>query len=77
MIDFLIKTALLRFGVVISDVKFDVDGECVIVNYMMHGAPHRKAVPFSEIEQLFTSAPEAPAGSDPLNVVGEGYKGPG
>ena len=73
---FLIKTALLRFGVVVQDVKFDVDGECVIVNYMMHGSKHRKAVPFSEVEQLFTSAPEASADSDPLNVVGRGYRGP-
>ena len=65
---FLIKTALLRFGVVISNVKFDVDGECVIVNYTMHGAQQVKSVSFSQIEQLFTSNPEAPGAYDPRDM---------
>ena len=65
---FLIKTALLRFGVVISDVKFDVDNGCIAVNYTLHGTQHNKKVPFEQIEQLFTSAQDAPAAHDPRDV---------
>ena len=73
---FVLKTSLLRFGVVIQNVKFDIDNECIIVDYSMHGAQQRKIVPFSQIEQLFTYTPAAPADSDPDNVVGKGYQGP-
>ena len=52
---FIIKTALLRFGVVIQDVKFDIDGECIIVNYISKGEQKSKSVPFQEIEELFTA----------------------
>lgn len=65
---FLIKTALLRFGVVISDVKFDVDNECIMVNYTMHGTQQTKKVPFEQIEQLFTSAADVPEAHDPRDV---------
>jgi len=58
---FLIKTALLRFGVVIQDVKFDVDNEVVVVNYTHSGEQQSKKVPFEDVEKLFTSEPEAPA----------------
>lgn len=53
---FLIKTALLRFGVVISEVKFDVDGKNIVVNYSLHGAQQTKIVAFSEIERLFNAS---------------------
>jgi len=59
---FLIKTALLRFGIVVKDVKFDVDNEAVVVNYSLQGARQSKSVPFSEIEQLFTADSSGPAG---------------
>jgi len=65
---FLIKTALLRFGVVIQDVKFDVDNESVIVNFTLHGSQQSKSVPFAQIEQLFTSAQDAPEAYDPRDV---------
>ena len=65
---FIIKTALLRFGVVIQDVKFDVDNGCVIVNYTLQGAQQSKSVPFEQIEQLFTSAQDAPEAHDPRDV---------
>jgi len=58
---FLIKTALLRWGIIIQDVKFDIDGECVIVNYRQGGEPHKKMVSFREIEELFVLDPEVPA----------------
>ena len=60
---FILKTALLSWGITIQDVKFDIDGECVIVNYSMKGAQQRKAVSFQEIEQLFKTDSEAPAAS--------------
>lgn len=56
---FLIKTALLSYGISIQDVKFDIDGECIIVNYSKKGEQQRKAVPFQEIEQLFKADSEA------------------
>ena len=55
MMGFLIKRALLRFGVVVQDVKFDVDNECVLVNYLIHRKSQSKSFRFSEIEALFTS----------------------
>ena len=58
---FLIKTVLLRFGVVIEGVKFDIDNEKVDVNYTQHGNQQIKSVPFSQIEALFTSAATTPA----------------
>lgn len=58
---FLIKTALLRFGVVIEGVKFDVDNEKIDVNYLQHGSQQIKTVSFSQIEALFTSAASPPA----------------
>jgi hypothetical protein len=58
---FVLKTALLRFGVVVQDVSFDVDNECINVNYLLGGKKQTKSVPFSQIEALFTSKPEAPA----------------
>ena len=66
---FLIKTALLRFGVVIRDVKFDVDNESVIVNFTLHGSQQSKSVPFAQIEQLFTSAADVPDADDPRDVA--------
>jgi len=74
---FLIKTALLRFGIVVQAIEFDVDNECVIVKYTLNCNPTTKSVPFSEIEQLFTSKPAVPADDDKRNVVGSGYEGPG
>ena len=65
---FLIKTALLRFGVVIQGILFDVDNELVIVNYKQHGAQQTTSVPFQDIEQLFTSAQDGPAAYDPRDV---------
>ena len=59
---FLIKTALLRFGVVVTDVSFDIDQECINVNYLRNGAAQTKSVSFQEIEQLFTSKATDPAG---------------
>lgn len=66
---FLIKTALLRFGVVISEVKFDVDGENIVVNYSLHGARQTKIVAFSEIERLFNASQDAPEPPDPRDVA--------
>ena len=57
---FVLKTALLRFGVVVQDVSFDIDNECINVNYLLHGEKQIKSVPFSQIEDLFKSKPEAP-----------------
>ena len=74
---FLIKTALLRFGVVIQDVKFDVDNESVIVNFTLHGAKQSKSVPFAQIEQLFTSAADVPDAYDPRDVAHDPPNGPG
>ena len=74
---FLIKTALLRFGVVISDVKFDVDQECVVVNYTLQGSQQSKSVPFDEIERLFTSTQDGPAAHDPRDVAHDPPPGPG
>jgi hypothetical protein len=65
---FLIKTALLRFGVVISEVKFDVDGENIVVNYSLHGVRQTKIVAFSEIERLFNASQNAPEPPDPRDV---------
>lgn len=66
---FLIKTTLLRFGVVISEVKFDVGGENIVVNYSLHGARQSKIVPFSEIERLFNASQDAPGDPDPRDVA--------
>ncbi len=59
---FIIKTALLRFGVVVQEIKFDIDNECINVNYTLHGKDQTKSVPFSQIEALFTSDSEGQAG---------------
>jgi hypothetical protein len=66
---FLIKTALLRFGVVISEVKFDVDGENIVVNYSLHGVQQTKIVAFSEIERLFNASQNVPEPPDPRDVA--------
>lgn len=58
---FLVKTALLRFGVVIEGVSFDIDNEKIDVNYTQNGTQHLKSIPFSQIEALFTSAASTPA----------------
>jgi len=55
---FLIKTALLSWGITIRDVKFDIDSECVIVNYTAKGTELSKSVSFQEIEQLFKTGSE-------------------
>lgn len=58
---FLVKTALLRFGIVIEGVSFDIDNEKIDVNYLHHGQQQIKSIPFSQIEELFTSAASTPA----------------
>lgn len=58
---FLIKTALLRFGIVVKDISFDVDNECIKVNYSKSGKQETKLIPFSQIEELFTADSEAQA----------------
>lgn len=58
---FLVKTALLRFGIVIEDVSFDVNNEKIDVNYTQNGRQQIKSVPFSQIEALFTSTASPPA----------------
>lgn len=60
---FLIKTALMRFGIIIESVTFNADREQIIIIYTRQERSIVKIVPFSEIEELFTSAPEAPAAS--------------
>jgi len=72
---FLIKTALLRFGIIVKDISFDVDNECIKVNYMKAGQAETKSIPFSQIEELFKADSEdqadstvpyyAPPGLDP------------
>lgn len=57
---FLIKVALLRFGIVIKGVKFDIDNEKIDVNYTQQGQQQIKSVPFSQIEALFTSTSSTP-----------------
>lgn len=59
---FLVKTALLRFGVVIQGVSFDVDHELIEVKYTLKGKEQTKSIPFSQIEELFTSKATDPAG---------------
>lgn len=61
---FIIKTALLRFGVVIEEVKFDIDNEAIVVNYLKKGKKQSKSVPFSDIEDLFTFDSNGPAGPE-------------
>lgn len=58
---FLVKTALLRFGVVIEGVKFDVENAKIDVNYLQHGQQQIKTVSFRQIEELFTSTASPPA----------------
>ncbi len=58
---FLVKTALLRFGIVIEGISFDVNNEKIDVNYLQNGKQQLKSVPFSQIEDLFTSAASRPA----------------
>ena len=55
---FLIKTALLRFGIIVKDISFDVDNECVKVNYSKGGEEKTKSIPFSQIEELFNADSE-------------------
>ena len=57
---FLIKTALLRFGIIVKDISFDVDNECIKVNYFKGGETKTKSIPFSQIEELFKADSEAP-----------------
>ena len=57
---FIIETALLRFGVIIEGVKFDVDNKKIDVNYLQHGQQQIKTVSFSQIEALFTSTASTP-----------------
>ena len=57
----LIKMALLRFGVVVQAVSFDVDKKLIDVNYLFHGKKITKSIPFSQIEELFTSTTDGPA----------------
>jgi len=58
---FVIKTALLRIGIVVQRVSFDSDNKCLNVAYQENGKKKIKSVPFSEIEQLITSDPGGPA----------------
>lgn len=62
---FLIKTALLRFGVVVQGVSFDVDNEKIDVKYTLQGMEQTKSVTFSQIEELFTSDSGGPAAPGP------------
>ena len=56
---FLLKTALLRFGIIVKDISFDVDNECIKVNYSKAGEEKTKSIPFSQIEELFNAESEA------------------
>jgi hypothetical protein len=58
---FLIKTALLRFGVVVQSVSFDVDNKRINVDYLHGDKQQTKSIQFSHIEGLFKSDSEAPA----------------
>lgn len=65
---FLIKAALLRFGVVVQGISFDVDNEKIDVKYTLQGMEQTKSVTFSQIEELFKSDSGGPPGrptSDP------------
>ena len=62
---FLIKTALLRFGIVVQGISFDVDNEKIDVKYTLQGMEQTKSVSFSQIEDLFKSDPGAPAAPGP------------
>lgn len=62
---FLIKTALLRFGIVVQSVSFDVDNEKINVKYMLKGVEQNKSIQFSQIEELFTSDSDGPAAYEP------------
>jgi len=60
---FLLKTALLRFGIIVNDISFDVGNECIKVNYLMAGIEKIRSIPFSQIEELFKADSEAKADS--------------
>jgi len=62
---FLIKTALLRFGVVVQGISFDVDNEKIDVKYTLQGMEQTKSVTFSQIEDLFKSDSGCPAPPEP------------
>ena len=70
---FLLKTALLRFGIIVQDISFDVDHECIQVNYTLNGGRQRKSISFSDIEDLFKSDSEAPAGPEADDNPPPGY----
>lgn len=58
-----LKTGLLRFGIVVQSVRFDMDSASIIVEYHQHCVKHTKSVPFSEIEDLFSESPGSPPGA--------------
>ncbi len=62
---FVLKTALLRFGVIIDQVRFDVNGETIVVEYQLHGVASTKSVPFAEIEDLFSESTARPPAALP------------
>ena len=64
---FVLKTALLRYAIVIDQVRFDVDGECIVVEYSIHGRPETKTVPFADIESMFSESSGRPPASPPVD----------
>jgi len=62
---FVLKTALLRYGIIIQNVKFDVDQECIVIEYTLSGQAQSKQAPFAEIEALFSESPARPPGASP------------
>jgi len=57
----LIKTALKQFGIIVQDISFDVDKKEILVRYQHGGSFQAKSIPFSQIEELFTSTTDGPA----------------
>jgi len=73
---FLIKTALLRFGVVVQGISFDVDNEKIDVKYTLQGMEKTKSVAFSQIEDLFASDSGGPASPGPPYNAPPGLRQP-
>ena len=75
---FVLKTALLRYGITIDQVRFDVGGECIVVEYQLHGQAQTKSVPFAEIESLFSESTGRQSERPPVDELpAEGARAPG
>ena len=53
-----LKLIFASLGIKVSSVKFDTENQLIVATFTHGGETHTKNIPFSEVETLFTEAPQ-------------------